>query len=239
MEAHRMSTMHQNDYIAGGYVVTQPIRRPAHIAADLFPELLLSPTTCDNAMTLDVWGGETPRQWRDYGVHPDRIADLLAWIDTQYEQAIGMPNIFFSLATAQQFITDFFPPDTGWVILGLGLHRTLVDDFLADDQRSEQELHQSAWGITTLLARGTPLAAGGTILGHEILGSEAGFLHTWVCSWVYSQFVEEGFQTLGIRPNRWGKLDALADARQYANQGQRYDTYGVEVWLPWLIVRYP
>lgn len=234
-----MLTLRRNDYIVGGYVVTQPIQRPAHLSADLFPDVVLSPTTCDNAMTLDVWGGETAGQWRTYGVYPDRLADLLAWIDVQYEREIGMPNIFFSLAAAQQFITDFFPPDTEWVILGLGLHRTLVDHVLADEQRSEQEQHQSAGGIMTLLAQGTPLAAGGTILGHEILGSETGFLHTWVCSWVYGIFVEEGFRTLGIRPNRWGKLDALADAQQYADQAQRYDTYGVEVWVPWLIVRYP
>ncbi len=176
-----MLTIQRNDYIAGGYVVTQPIRRPAHISGDLFPEILLSPTTCDNDMTLDVWGGETARQWRTYGVYPDRLAALLAWIDVQYAREIGMPNIFFSLATAQQFITDFFPPNTGWIILGLGLHRTLVDHVLTDEQRSEQEQHQSAWG----------------------------------------------------------KLDALADARQYADQAQRYDTYGVDVWVPWLIVRYP
>ncbi len=56
MEAQAMLTIQRNDYIAGGYVVTQPIRRPAHISADLFPDILLSPTTCDNDMTLDVCG---------------------------------------------------------------------------------------------------------------------------------------------------------------------------------------
>ncbi len=56
------------DYRAGGYVVTQPMRRPAHIAADVFPDVLASPATCDNVVTLDTLWSISPRLWAHYGV---------------------------------------------------------------------------------------------------------------------------------------------------------------------------
>lgn len=199
----------------------------------MFPARLLTITSCLGSTTPEYWNNA----WTDYGVEAERIHELQAWVVEHFDIHIGLPNVFFSLELALQFVHQFFPFDPEIVILGCGLHHDVVPDFLVTNDQSRPG--ERVEGMSTMLRTGRPLAAGGELLGFEVLGKEYASLHSWVCDWVYREIVEEGYSKFGVRPNRYGLLPSFAEAAQYAAYGNTFGFEGVDNWWPWLIVQYP
>ena len=78
----------------------------------------------------------------------------------------------------------------------------------------------------------TPLERG-KVLGYEPLGFEATKFHSWLCH----DAPAEADDRFGIRPNREGFIDSLADAVRVTRD---LKATGAEtaIWEPWLVVQY-
>lgn len=150
-------------------------------------------------------------------------------------EEIGWPNVFYSTPDAWEFIRRSLPEADDLVILGIGLHLTLVDAYLTEEQPPAGA--KGASGVYEAISRGKGLDPGGENLGFEVLGLECGGSpHSWLCNGLEM----DAWRELGIRPNERGFLGTLDEAQRCAQYANRPESGAEPVfWLPWLIVRYP
>ncbi len=121
----------------------------------------------------------------------------------------------------------------------VGLHRDLGPAYCDATKPSAPKPGFAAEGpsgvhIATCL-RPAPLAAGETILGHELLVSDLGGWNS-----LESRHLDESaiLRAAGIVPNDAGLIDSFDQALACTKQLDSLRPIGITGWLPWLLVRY-
>lgn len=118
-----------NDYVAGGYFVARyaPFRP---VLSQSLPERFISLSGCFAKTACQYWGWEAEKNTKeilDFGIAVEKLPALKKWSSSK---DIGYPNVFYTLAAAQQFIAEFLPHDQDLLVLGIAIPSTLLNGFL-------------------------------------------------------------------------------------------------------------
>lgn len=216
--------------------------RPAYAEASVLPPSLWTPTSCICDLYPERWAfswckppqSDIDAAIRRLGLGPADVQPLQEWVELQFGQGcLGFPGIFLGLEVARQFAASFLRAGPEIKLLGMGLPKAYVPEFLAEARPSPRE---GPPGIYQAVASGTPLAEGGASLGFEPLGYEYGGFHSFICSSLEKDYVGR----LGLPINEHGRFTELA-ACERAVEFTRLDATGAEpaLWQPWHIVEYP
>lgn len=243
-KSSRTSALDLTRYVAGGCFIRSAPRSPSR-SPDLLPAELISLSPCICPFSVSVyWGWEGSKNHPEalaFGVQSDKLAELEAWSARGCD--IDFPNVFMNLEPARAFIDQFLPDHSSLYLLGIALHHDLVDDFLllkqrAYDPHTQQEIEEVI-GVSRAVTERQEIAAGGEVLGFEVVSYEQSLSHSWLCSGLE----REMNQLFGIRPNAHGLIDTEAEAMQVCRwiaedeqQGRRAEP---EPYYPWLLIRYP
>ncbi len=189
------------------------------------------------------------------GATLETVKQIATWVGEKWKSnELEWMNVFTSVGLARAFLRKFFPSSTELVIIGVGLHKEKVQEFLAyGHEHNTQMIHsgitrqpwhegEGAYGIYDVILPQQQLELGGTPLGFELLGYYTGSF----TSWLIHSLVDEIFREVGIRPNAVGLLETFEEAQKcaayVAPTGRvKEGAGGVEPgwWAPWLIVQYP
>jgi hypothetical protein len=175
-----------------------------------------------------------------FGIAERDLDRLVAWADESFETAFGAWNVFFTLEDARAAMGAFLDSATDVELWGVGLHRDLRFAYCDATKPSAPKPGFAPEGssgvhIATCL-RPAPLAAGGTILGHELLVIEAGGWNS-----LESRHLDEGaiLRAAGVVPNDSGLIDSFDQALACIKHLDSLEQTRISGWLPWLLVRYP
>jgi len=204
------------------------------MSPELLPPTLVTLSSClgDHAFEF-WWNTENLDDAGTFGVLEARYPELIEWYRGQFERNLGAPNVAFSRAVVDEFVTRFVGDPSSLVVLGCGLsseHAAMLDVHQTPRDRGE-------YGVFEMLQRNLPLEPGGRVLGFEPLSYEYGLEHTWLCS----SLEQEVHAELGVSPDpETGFLRSYEDGVRVADYINR-DDVGAEpgTWLPWLVVEYP
>lgn len=236
-----------DNHIAGGYFLVKSVERHEWFDPDLLPERILSLSGCIcTSFEVDwAWG----EQWRHepiaFGVPEDKLDALTdRWNNTKLHDDFDVPNVFYRLSTARSIAADFLPDKNHLHLIGIALHKHMVEGFLTvcrqpiyDPVQQRHEEIESA--VNIMLRRGEALQRPEHVLGYEILSCSMGSIgHSWLCSGLD----REMHQLFGIRPNQHGLIDSPDEAMQVYNwiaeDEQRGHRAEPEPYYPWLLVDY-
>lgn len=225
----------------GGYLLTSDVDRPAYVSADLLPPRLLSISDCICDFVPDLWAVEWAKvsaedraaEAAKHGIGASELLDLITWT-TQHVNSgsLGWPCVFFSVGDARAFASRFLPIAPGRRLLGVSLHASYVERFLAEERPGPSA---GTPGIYKAVSDRAGLEGGSIDLGWEVLCYDHGGFHSWLCNGLETEIAN----TLGIRPNDKGFIAAAEDAHAAASFCGR-DEVGAEpgFWAPWLVVEY-
>lgn len=232
-----------NDYISGGYFITKLTKRPEYMSPQLLPDLIVSASDCIVDIFPNFWaiswaGGitneERKQQANKFGLPTKSLEELINWTtECLAKDELAYPTMFINFDDAKTFIKNFGTSIPNTVLLGIGLHKSLVSKFLADAKPPAEGIMPAVYYS---INKQLKLAQGGRSIGFEVLGyDEYGSNHSWLCNDLQSDANEQ----FGIRPGKLGLLDTLAEATKVAEHASREEV-GAEpgVWLPWLVVQY-
>lgn len=232
--------MDRGDYIFGGFVITQPVDRPAGMSAELLPARILTASPCIADFVPDAWAlswtGET-REVREstaqrLGIDRSRLDALISHATRASDRGeLGWPYIVNTLDAARALLA-LLPAERDWRVVGLALHRrhrqALMDAL-------KPETGAGPCGLLEVISQGHSLEAG-TVLGFEPLCFDgSGAPHSWLCNGLESTCYSE----LGVRPGELGLLQTNEDAARAVELISKDET-GAEpgLWLPWLLLDY-
>lgn len=234
-------------FVTGGYFITKTIDRPLFTDADLLPPRMVSATSCLATFVPDDWAiswVSVPEEERleysqTFGLSAERMSELVDWVTGRFDVELGWPNVCFSLDTVRDLARTFLEPDPERVIMGLGLHTSLVGRFVEVAKPPPAPPGYSPMGpdgLYTSVTRRQAMAPGGQPLGFEPLTYE----RCLSCSWLCNGLERDAWRELGIRPNGHGFIETWEEALACVEYISR-DDVGAEpgLWLPWLVVRYP
>lgn len=222
-----------DEYILGGYFLAKQAKKFEYMA-DFMPSNIVSASSCISDLFPEAWSfnsDEKPNQIKrlakHYEVSVEKILTLLDWVDLNYETHIALGNIFYTVSKAREFANLFYEAKSDLRIIGIGLHKNLVSEYL--------EYEEKGFGVYETLKQGKNLEGNGKFLGFEVLGDESGFFHSWLCNGLEKDCNEK----FGIIPNEFGLIKTLFEAEkcaEYAND----DDVGAEpcLWFPWGIFEY-
>jgi len=225
-----------SQYIAGGYILTRRVARPAYVA-EFLPQRVLSASACICPSLPDNWSllwksidaADREQEASEWGAD---LRDLDEWATQELAGGgIGWPNVIATLPGAQAFARRILPAPSEVVLLGVGLHESLVEQF---ELETTPRAGQAEPGVRSVLARREPLHAPGRRLGHEVLCYDWSAFHSWLCNGL-----EKSLAKLGTATNGEGFIDDHSAAVAAAEYCAR-DDVGAEPgpWLPWLLVEY-
>lgn len=222
------------DYISGGYYVLKTIPRP-HDLSGILPNTLLTISTCFTRVVRDIielqWDiydnvGETiAEEAKEFGIPNAKIPEVVTWAKAQ---ANTHYSVYSEVEPALELRRLFIREPSAHVI-GIGLHTSLLDSF---ESQLEKDVNRGS-GLLELVREKRPPAEGGAVLGFEPLGFEATTFHSWLCHYA----PDEVFKRFGIRPNGFGLIDTLHDARR-ANEYLLETGAEPAIWEPWLVFDY-
>jgi hypothetical protein len=224
-------------YIAGGFILTRRVARPSYVA-EFLPPRILSASTCICPTLPDNWsllwtGSDAADRQREAAAWGADFRELAEWTARELDAGgIGWPNVVADLPGARAFAQRVLPVGSEIVLLGLGLHETLAEQFERETTHPE---NQTEPGIRSVLARREPFPAPGRPLGHEVLCYDSGSFHSWLCNGLEKPLTQQ----LGTATNDEGLIDDLTVAIAAAEYCGR-DDVGAEpgLWMPWLLVQY-
>jgi hypothetical protein len=233
-----------NDYVAGGYFVLKYANRTNN-SKELLPDKLISISDCrgDVLCLLPTWQ-ERHRAALEFGIPSEKLPAFEKWLLEKRGIEFGYSSVFYSLKTAGRFVAEFLSERNDILVIGIGLHRTLVDGFLAACYQEKVRLHktdsQNRWelnldervGIDRVVAESHPLKEGGKIFGFDL----AAYTIDFVCSWLCMGDEYKLDDDLRKRPNQYGLIDEFETAKIV--QTWRGDSVP-DSYCPWLIVQYP
>ena len=243
--------MNLANYIACGYVITRPVERITG-GAELLPEQILSisselcPRVPDYSampwanMDLEERYREstTPRQ---LALSREAFQQVGTWVTLLWKtDGLKWMDVFVAPEIARHFITETLAAHRDrLLILGVGLHRRLVDEFLAACQppagSTPPAPSEATYGVYDMVANRGALAAGGAVLGFE----PAGYAYGDFTSWLIHGLHVECHARFGIRPNRWGLLETAEEAARCANHLRGVEGKEPGWWQAWLVAQYP
>ena len=237
-----------NDYVAGGYFVVK-YSDYGFARSELMPELVVSLSLCMSMKFQVDWGwrkmGPPPKN--DLGIPPEKHAAFYAWSSAANADSDGI----YDIADARYAINQFFPDNPDVLLIGIGLHHELVNEFSiykpypaehpnyvvyerpgADEQRSTELKGHFVNKRVSLEKDGQPL-------GFEVIS----YFYSWSHSWLCSGLEKNMHELFGIRHNSYGLIDSYTEAKKVYEwiaedemQGTRSEP---EPYYPWLIVQYP
>lgn len=202
----------------------------------MLPSKLLTLSTCLAPFLPDAWSyswAEMSEAERLLPVEQLGLPSesLWRWVN---EMTVGFdagdvawPHVIRSFDVASEIFLRL-PIDREWRLLEIGLHVDDVDGFV----RSERWASPSPPGIVASILERQAIRTGGVALGFEVLGSEQGTPHSWLCNGLEN----DAATSLGVRPNASGLLSTL-DAARRASRYFNDERLGEPVtWFPWLVV---
>jgi hypothetical protein len=209
------------------------------MSAELLPERVFSASHCSSELIPNNfhalnWEHYDEKRRREYGpklgVEETRIPELVKWANEQWKsQQIGWGNVFYSADVARGFVDQFGLSGQDLVLFSIGLHRKYVSLFVEETRPPEKII---APGIWWMVQKGVLAEAGGESIGHDVLGYELAWAHSWLC---YG-FEKQANSKLAIRSNKHGFLDTLEDAEKVAKLANDSDAPPEnKPWLPWLV----
>jgi hypothetical protein len=236
-----------SDYVAGGYFVVK-YSDYGFSPSELMPERAISLSVCISERFQVYWG------WRKMGRSPDKIELPIEKIEAFNQwnaEANADPDGIYDIADARYAINEFCPNDPDVLLVGVGLHHELLNDFLTykpyPDEHPNYEVYESPTADqerSNLLKehfvnKRMSLEKGGHPLGYEVISYLYGWSHSWLCSGLEKDM----YELFGIHPNQYGLIDRYGDAKKVYEwiaedkmQGTRSEP---EPYHPWLIVQYP
>ena len=231
--------LEREDYLFGGYLVTQRVARPELMSAELLPARLLTASSCLAPFVPDVWAldwtlvtrEERERTAGALGIAPGAVPALIEHTTRAFHEGqLGWPNIVKS-SEALVRLMRLLPTTSAWVAVGLGLHRKHLGEFLEGNAPAE---NHGAGGVYEMILAESALPPGGAILGYEPLGFEyGGEPHSWLCNGLEKVCS----RALGIRPGPSGLLETEDEAERAVAHISRDDVGAEPVrWLPWMLV---
>ena len=220
----------QNEFIVGGYFLTQPLQRENWMAVDLLPEHFISLSGCiSNILQVPTsWQQDIPDEARNLGMQAESWKPFDEWCKACIGVNIGNPDTFLSLDAARQVAHDFFPTTEKMMLIGIGLHQDRVDSFL--ERHADPGEH---YGVYQVLQQRQSMPTNGEVLGFEVLAYDMGLTHSWICFNMPAP-VHETYQ---IELNFAGLIETQEEslqARELVNNEE-----GGQGWQPWLVVEYP
>lgn len=233
-----------SDFISAGFLATREVDRPPYVSAELLPVRIVSASPCIAPFTPDTWCIEwtqdTPARRMEeaeaFGLDSQALGEVTAWVTPRFDKSIRWPNVIVDQDTASELVRRFLGALPNVKVLELGLHRSMADDFC---QKAEPPPHKPGFaptgrqGVHQVILEGNPPTHGGHILGFEPLVFDWSLSCSWLCNGLDS-VVD---QALGIKPNQYGLIERLDEARSCVEYISR-DHVGAEpgLWLPWLII---
>lgn len=239
--------MSEQEYVSGGYYLARRLLTPTCMSLDLLPSHILSASECISDFFPDCWAIEWASETAEeriahashFGIAPGALPDVTAWATDAFGKSFGWPNVFYTLEAAREARARFLAVGDDVVLFGLGLHKSLVAQFLEYSAPALSKTGCAPVGETGIFhcvnaARFT--ATGGNVAGYELLATYFGLL---TCSWLCNGLEKDCAQKLGIRPNRHGFIETLDEAMRCTEFVAQPDI-GAEpgLWLPWLITKY-
>lgn len=226
-----MNEVNLNDYYSAGYFLIRKSKRPFWLnePIGLVSEDIVSLESafCPKFHLSWGWGSERHDSAIEFGIDASKLGELGRWCSANHYKGIDVWSMFYSTDTVRAFINQFIPESkrNDLVIIGAGLHHSIHDDWLDEDETLE--------GVEKRILKKLPMELGGQILGFEVASyAHHNFDHTW-----FSHGHHKGiFEERGIRPEQYGLLQTQMDAiiaRDYTNLN---DGYAYEYWL---LVSYP
>ena len=221
------------EFVAGGYCLAKYNER-AEYTADFLPPKIISASECIVDIFPSVWSADSiekpnqaKREARSYSVSVDNLPQVLEWAEKHREIEIGWGNTFFSINKAREFANLFYDFVSELNVIGIGLKRELVVDYLNEED--------AGYGVYEHLKQEKSLERGGEILGFEVLGNDYGSFHSWLCNGLEKDCKGK----FGVIPNQNGFIATFEEAEKCAEYANR-DEVGAEpcLWLPWLILNY-
>jgi hypothetical protein len=167
-------------------------------------------------------------------------ADVRSWATGEFDVSFGWPGVFYTVAAALDARRRFFDSVSRLKVIGLGLPRSWLEDFVLEATPSPSPdgfAPVGESGFLRMARRAEPLATGYHPLGFELLNLEMGHLvHSWLCNGLEVHCSE----ALGIVPGPTGLIDTYEEAERCLSEINK-DDVGREpgLWLPWWLVEYP
>jgi hypothetical protein len=233
--------------IGAGYLLIRRAPRNDWQSAELLPDQILSASPDvsqhfpgDYALAWVALDEAYQRkQFERMGLPKARRASVTAWATENFGQVFGWPGVFYDLPDAFAARYRFLADIQGVHLVGLGLPEHYLEQFLDASRPPAPEPGYAPMGASgqyEIASERQPLAAGGQLLGFELLNFDCGQIsHSWLCNGLEKHC----FQALGVRPATHGLLPDLDTAeRCYAEISQ--ESVGKEpgLWLPWALVGY-
>lgn len=199
---------------------------------------VMTASVCLNDSYYDYWGHswmadakDKPTIARAHGLGENQIDALQAWVDKKYGQnALGLPNVFYSLETLQAYRAEFFGARDDLVAIGLSFDEAEAAALVADlDGQTGQ---MAELGLCHALKRKAAEPPEGQCLGYDIIGVEIdGSFHSFHCHGLQAELAEK----LGLAFNHYGLIEGCEDWRTvtaYCND----DANGLEP-VPWFYAK--
>jgi len=228
-------------YYSGGYFLLRADKPDWYqLKTDLLPEKLISLSTCMCPRVSVGWGWNPGDKQAalDFGIPPERLDDFIDWCGYASEKEIGVWSMFYSVDIARHFIRRFLPDKTDLKLIGVGLPKDLAAN---NWPRPGRDGVQRGGGVKEQIQQHKPLEAGGEILGFDVvMYNYNDFGDSWLCS----NLQYDMHDLFGIRPNQYGLMDSVEDARKIYDWIAEGKKLGIQRAEPepydfWLLVSYP
>lgn len=199
------------EFVSGGYVLVQPYvpppgRPPGFMPAGLVSSPAITLAQCmaeilPNEWAFKWWLPIPTRAEREdgaavWGIPTSSIDELVSWSDECIREGhLLHHDAFADVETARKFAARFLSHRHEVRLVGLGLHRKLVDDYLRDVETHAEitpGFRGAPNGVRDGVARGVALAVAGSGLGYEVLNVKLGESnHSWHCHHIEQQIADE------------------------------------------------
>ncbi len=235
------------DHIVAGYYLVRIANRPEYVSAELMPDRILSISDDICNSFPDTWVidwtseniEERIERASEFAIPAANLEKVVSWGTKTFSKAFAWPNVFYSVDNARAARTQFLSHLDDIVLIGLGLHKLNVDQFLSASKPPPQQpgfAPVGATGVFEIASRRDNLAENGRSLGYELLVAQHGLL---TCSWLCNGLEKTFSENIGVRPNTHGFISSFEEASRcikYMSDA----AVGAEpgLWLPWLIVKY-
>lgn len=242
-------TVEIRDYIAAGYFLSRwtderdctgtTARRVSmghdHSQRRFFPETWTLPW-CNEDQEDRV------REAAVFGIPEADLGKVMAWAKGVFDSVFGAWDLFFKLDDTRGAARSFLRNAPDLELWGVGLHRSLAGTFC--ERSAPPPAEPGRVYVATALHRATcmsrsPLASGGTPLGHEVLIVSPG--RTFNSPGSLHMDESELLADAGVISNVDGLIDSLDDALaccRLLDPAAAEARDESDLWLPWLIVRY-
>jgi hypothetical protein len=230
--------LHPEPLILAGFLVTRPAPRP-DTAAAIVPEVVITGSDCIAPMAPSTWTLAWVTNTRDerlaclgaFGLGDALLDDVVARSTAKFGAGLGWPHMFTDLETAREFLRRFVPRDHDARLLALCLSAADGARFVANSGAASS----SEPAVLATLRSGRAPPPGGTALGSDLLGLEAGgSFHSFLCNGLEA----EVHARCGVVPNTWGLYDDHDVARRSAAAIEEVGTAEPGPWFAWRMLDY-